>query len=69
MPKKNKTKEKLDSNIISDTVNTLLSPLEDRKPREKTKKELEEEEKKRELRKAAAGKVAGWGDYKFDWEK
>lgn len=68
MSKKKEEELELDSNMVSDVVSSLLDPIEARKERPKTKKQLEEDKYKRELRKAAAGKVAGWGDYKFDWE-
>ncbi len=64
-----KTKKQLeDDNDFSDTITDFFDKIE-AKQLERQDKEDEKNKYKKELRKEAAGKLAGWGDYKFDWEK
>lgn len=66
---KSKKSEDVESNIISDFATDLYEMLPSRKDRDLTKEEEDLLEKKKRAREEAAGKLAGWGDYKFDWEK
>lgn len=72
---KSKRIDKLDemedasSGIVSDLATDLYEMLPSRKEKEVSEKEKAKREAIKQARKEAAGKVAGWGDYKFDWEK
>lgn len=55
--------------MISDAATDLYEKLPSRKERPLSEEEEKILEFKRKARQEAAGKLAGWGDYKFDWEK
>ena len=69
LSKKAKRMEDEAVNVISEAATDLYEKLPSRKERTLSKEEEMLEELKKQARKEAAGKLAGWGDYKFDWEK